>query len=46
VYALPFAVLPVTGFGMIGVGIPAAALLVAGVVVVRSATFSRSRRKP
>jgi hypothetical protein len=46
VYPLLFAVLPVTGFGMIGVGIPAAALLVVGVILVRSVTFSRSRRKP
>jgi hypothetical protein len=45
VYPIFFGVMPMTGFGMIGFGIPAAGLLVVGLIVLRSATFSRSRRK-
>jgi LPXTG-motif cell wall-anchored protein len=43
---MPFGVLPLTGFDVIGFGIPAAGLLVVGFISLRLAVFSRSRRRP
>jgi hypothetical protein len=44
VYPPPIGVLPITGFNMIGFGLVAAALIVGGLIFLRVAHFSRSRR--
>jgi LPXTG-motif cell wall-anchored protein len=44
VYPPPIGVLPITGFNMIAFGLVAAALIIGGLIFLRVAHFSRSRR--
>jgi hypothetical protein len=43
-YPPPIGVLPITGLNTIGLGLTAGAFLVVGLMLVRAAYFSRSRR--
>lgn len=45
-YPPPIGVLPITGLNVMGLGLVAGAFLVTGLMLVRAACFSRSKRNP
>jgi hypothetical protein len=45
-YPPPIGVLPITGLNVIGLGLVAGVLLVAGIMLLRAACFSRTKRNP
>jgi hypothetical protein len=45
-YPPPIGVLPITGLNVTGLGLVAGAFLVGGLMLVRAACFSRSKRNP